>query len=343
MAEIKDWENTAAGNDQGTPPDYAPENATPIPSVNNIIRELQAAVRLNYEEPGWRDLGDAVTHISADTFEVPGNQTAYYFVGQRVKVTDGGGTVYGTVSAVTVPANTQVEVAVDASGVLTSPITSVEVGPVLYDKNTTGAEDMHVLVGDGVGNLKDSDREINDSYTPELDTPPSPDTSLNVATMRALEDALRTTQAGATDSFTPNIYTDTHAGGSVTYASQTGSIYTVGDLVFVNVYITITNASNVPDDNEQIKIGGIPAGFECYDPNSRQQTVGMVYEYNFTSGATSGVPDGGVCAVIDSGDNYFTLKQPSRSGNGSMINVVGGAIKDDTHIRFSGVYRRAAA
>jgi len=125
MSNISTWDETAGGNNTGSPPDFAPENGTTIGSLNNIIRELQASVRRFYQNPDWRDLGDIPTLVSGTQFSVSGDQTAFYVIGQRVQMIDSS-TLYGSISGVTLGANTTVTVVWDV-GALAVP-TQVFVG-----------------------------------------------------------------------------------------------------------------------------------------------------------------------------------------------------------------------
>ena len=49
MSDISQWATTAAGNDTGAPPDNAPEGMPPS-GVNDVIREIQAAVARQYAD-----------------------------------------------------------------------------------------------------------------------------------------------------------------------------------------------------------------------------------------------------------------------------------------------------
>jgi len=104
---VKNWENNAAGNDQGSVPQWAPEGKTPIASVNDIIRENQAAVRVFYENPEWRDMGHTIEYVSPNEFRVTGGtgsgDISLYVIGQRVRMAtnvDPEIYFYGTISAI---------------------------------------------------------------------------------------------------------------------------------------------------------------------------------------------------------------------------------------------------
>lgn len=125
MTDISDWENTAAGNNKGSTPDYMPESATAVKEVNNWGREVQAGIRRFYEAPDWRDFGHTTTFVDATHFDVtPGGSGAMYVVGQRIRVTDGSGTLYTTIAGI---ATDRIQT-VDN---LTAPVTAVAVGPDL--------------------------------------------------------------------------------------------------------------------------------------------------------------------------------------------------------------------
>lgn len=97
MAEISDWSNLAAGN-TGSVPDFAPEGMAPS-GVNDVIREMQAAIRRFVENAQWFDWGFTHTRLTSSSFSLPGNYTDLYQVGRRVKLS-GSADAYATVSAV---------------------------------------------------------------------------------------------------------------------------------------------------------------------------------------------------------------------------------------------------
>lgn len=113
----------------GSPPDFAPENATTIADFNNIIRELQAAIRRDYENPDWRDLGHVPSLVSATVLSVPGDQTAFYVINQRIRVTDST-TLYGTIVSVVFGAATNITIIFDSGALSVPTVVSVGVNPV---------------------------------------------------------------------------------------------------------------------------------------------------------------------------------------------------------------------
>jgi hypothetical protein len=121
---IKDYSTTAANNTL-TPPNGAPEGMA-AGLVNNTIRQVMADTRLFYESGGWCDLGHVPTYVSATSFTIPTDVTAFYTVGRRIRMYGAiMGTLYGfiTASAYSAP-NTTVTVVLD-SGSLTSNLSSV--------------------------------------------------------------------------------------------------------------------------------------------------------------------------------------------------------------------------
>ncbi len=129
---IKNY-STVASNNNATPPNGAPEGATYVNQLTDIIRQERADIREWYETPGWRDLGHTPTFVSSTSFSVTGNQTASYFINQRIRITDTS-TLYGTISNVAFTTVTTVTVTLD-SGSITSSISAVAVG--LGDANRT--------------------------------------------------------------------------------------------------------------------------------------------------------------------------------------------------------------
>ena len=132
---IKDYSTTAANNTL-TPPNGAPEGMA-AGLVNNTIRQVMADTRLFYESGGWCDLGHVPTYVSATSFTIPTDVTAYYTVGRRIRVY---GTIMGTfygyiVSSAYSSPNTTVTVVLD-SGALTSNLSRVDLS--FFEQLTTG-------------------------------------------------------------------------------------------------------------------------------------------------------------------------------------------------------------
>ena len=345
MSDLSTWKPTSEGNNTGAPPDHAVENGTTIAELNNCMREDQAAVRRWYEDPAWRDYGDDgadIKRIDDTTFEVPGDQTALYYVGQRVKILNNG-TKLATIESISIATgDTQITCELDGASVIDDNPTQIYAGTP-KDGSEVGGLAGALAKADGVGNLITEGNVVSDTYTPLQEVPPDPDTSLNVPTMRGLEDALRT----ASGTFTPKLYTsDNITPDNIVYSTQEGSYYTIGDLVYVTIRITLTAAGDLNNSNNELLIGRTtapPAGvdLDAYDPNGNDQSVGPVYEYSFKSGTADGVPDGGVCAWINNGASVIALKQPARDSSGTMISVIAQGVQSTTTIRFSGCYRRA--
>jgi hypothetical protein len=135
---IKDYSTTAANNTL-TPPNGAPEGMA-AGLVNNTMRQLMADTRLFYEGGGWCDLGHVPTYVSATSFTIPTDVTAYYTVGRRIRVY---GTIMGTfygyiVSSAYSSPNTTVTVVLD-SGALTSNLSRVDLS--FLEENATLSKD----------------------------------------------------------------------------------------------------------------------------------------------------------------------------------------------------------
>jgi hypothetical protein len=122
---IKDYSTTAANNTL-TPPNGAPEGMA-AGLVNNTIRQVMADTRSFYESGGWCDLGYVPTYVSATSFTIPTDVTAFYSVGRRIRLYGPiMGTFYGFITAsVYSSPNTTVTVVLD-SGTLTSNLSRVD-------------------------------------------------------------------------------------------------------------------------------------------------------------------------------------------------------------------------
>ena len=132
---IKDY-STIAANNTLTPPNGAPEGMA-AGLVNNTIRQVMADTRSFYESGGWCDLGHVPTYVSATSFTIPTDVTAYYTVGRRIRFY---GTIMGTfygyiVSSAFSSPNTTVTVILD-SGALTSNLSRVDLS--FFEQLTTG-------------------------------------------------------------------------------------------------------------------------------------------------------------------------------------------------------------
>ncbi len=124
MSDIKTWGPNASDQNSLGVPDSAPENATTVADLNDVIRELQAAVRRHYDAPEWRDLGHTPTFVATDQFSVGAGEGASYIVGQRIRITDAT-TFYGTITNVS---GETVTVAADGADVISGSISAVAVG-----------------------------------------------------------------------------------------------------------------------------------------------------------------------------------------------------------------------
>ncbi len=133
MSKISEWSKTAADNNSASP-DGAPEGMAPS-GVNDTIRENMAQIRTQWEDAQWFDLGDVPTRTDNDTFTVPGDKTAEYHVGRRLKLTDAT-TIYATISAVAFGSVTTVDVTTD-SGNLSASLTAVALGIVTVTNTGT--------------------------------------------------------------------------------------------------------------------------------------------------------------------------------------------------------------
>jgi len=137
MSDFKDYANLAAGN-ADAPPDGAPEGMTRS-SVNNVIREMMAAQRRDWEGTAvgggeWRNPieGETLARISATQIRVVGvDATAFFPVGRKLKITHATGnpvycfvsvSAFGTDTDITVENFDDIapddEIRVDADGIL---------------------------------------------------------------------------------------------------------------------------------------------------------------------------------------------------------------------------------
>jgi len=91
------------------------------------------------EASEWVSSGLTPTYVGATQFTFAGDQTTTYHVGRRLKITDGGGTIYGRISASSYGApNTTITIVTD-SGTLTNPVTAVQYGLVAFASTSSPA------------------------------------------------------------------------------------------------------------------------------------------------------------------------------------------------------------
>lgn len=125
MANIKDWKTTASQNN-ATPPDGAPEGMT-AGAINDVIREVMAAVRRQFEDV-YFNWGLTTVYVSGTQFRIDGvDATGVFAVGRRVRaVGSSTGTITGQVTTVSFATNTSVTVSWD-SGTLQNETLSISI------------------------------------------------------------------------------------------------------------------------------------------------------------------------------------------------------------------------
>jgi hypothetical protein len=94
---IKDWSTTPSEN-SNAPPFGAPEGWLPS-DANDVIRQLMASVRSQFEEGGWFDYGHDLTRLGGNSFAAQGDRVEVYSLGRKVRVSGTStGVHYGEVS-----------------------------------------------------------------------------------------------------------------------------------------------------------------------------------------------------------------------------------------------------
>jgi hypothetical protein len=151
---MKDWSTTAASNATIASNSGINWQEGQAPStVNDSARAMMSDVRAWYEAAEWIDLGHAPTYASGTSFTVPGDKTAIYTVGRRVKVYNGTSTFYATISAVSFSTNTTVTVVNDGSA-LSGALSTVAVGiqNPTNDSEPRTHNGVHTFVNDATFN-----------------------------------------------------------------------------------------------------------------------------------------------------------------------------------------------
>lgn len=121
------WSTTAANNATAATNINWQEGQAPS-TVNDSARQMMADVATWFQNGAeWINMGDTPTYVSGTQFTVPGNLTARYSVGRRVRASVTAGTVYGTITVSAYTSLTTVTLALD-SGALDAGLSEVDVG-----------------------------------------------------------------------------------------------------------------------------------------------------------------------------------------------------------------------
>jgi hypothetical protein len=121
------WSPTAANNATAATNINWAEGQAPS-TVNDSARQMMADIATWFQNGAeWLNMGDVPTYVSGTQFTIPGNLTARYPVGRRVRASVTAGTVYGTINASAYTSLTTVTVTWD-SGALDSGLSEVDVG-----------------------------------------------------------------------------------------------------------------------------------------------------------------------------------------------------------------------
>jgi len=123
MSAISTWSTTAANNNLA-PPDGWPEGQAPS-TVNDVGREMIAALRTQFEDAQWFNDGKTKTRVSTTQFRIDGEDvTSAYHVGRRVKfVGTLTGTIYGIISVTAFSTDTTVTIVWDSGSLSNETLT----------------------------------------------------------------------------------------------------------------------------------------------------------------------------------------------------------------------------
>ena len=124
---VRAWSTTAASNGTADSDINAAEGCPPS-AVNDAERQMMAKIKNTLMGIEYLDHGYTATFATTTTFASPGDLTAIYLAGRRLKF-DCSATLYGTVrSASYVASNTTVTMVMDSSTTLSSSLSAVYVG-----------------------------------------------------------------------------------------------------------------------------------------------------------------------------------------------------------------------
>ena len=121
--KIGRWSTTAANNN-ATPPDGWPEGQAPS-TVNDCARENMAAIKTAMQDMDFFDHDFTPTFINANSFSVPGDQTARIVAGRQLKLFDATTHVRAIGSA---SFTTVTTISLGAGTALTSSLSSFAIG-----------------------------------------------------------------------------------------------------------------------------------------------------------------------------------------------------------------------
>ena len=126
---IEQWSATPASNTQANPVGFDGDRDRPS-DLEGWAWDKMGSVRQWYEVAEWIDYGTTPVYVSATTFTLATDLTAFFQVGRRIKLYGSTmGTFYGTISSSTYSSpNTTVVVNVDNGDVLTNNLSRVWYG-----------------------------------------------------------------------------------------------------------------------------------------------------------------------------------------------------------------------
>ena len=134
---------------------------------------------------------------------------------------------------------------------------------------------------------------------------------------------------GTLTTFTPTVL----VGGSetgITYASQFGNYNRIGNIIYFNIYVTLTSKGG---GSGTISLGGLPVASETSSNNNNALVVGDAAGLVITAGES-------LAARIDSNSSTISLKQWNATSGPSGLQD--GDIGNTFHINVSGHYFVAA-
>lgn len=235
MSDIKDFSPTAANNNSA-PPDGAPEGMAPS-TVNNVIREVMAAIRRQWDEAEWFNDGITATFASGTEFTLPTDETDRYHVGRRIRAEGSTtGTIYGKITA--------------------STFTTVSEITVEWDTGSLQNEALEISLSiiSAVNNSIDYDALADDLSREYIDFDQAP--AAGGALGRLIFDATRgTLQYGVSANFNLEIGQEQ----LVLFRNNTGSTITKGKVVYgtgsTGTNLTAALADNTSDATSERILG----------------------------------------------------------------------------------------
>lgn len=248
-------------------------------------------------------LGTTPTYIGASSFSVAGDQTLIYTPGRRVKITDSGGTKYGTIATSVYTSVTTITLDANSDS-LASPTASLSYGIINF---SIASSSLSIL---------DEDNLVSDS-------------ALALPTQQSVKAYIDAAIAGI-DSFANYVPTLSFGGAStgLTYTDQNGSYTKIGRVVFFQADLLV----NAVGSSTGVAAISLPVTPSENISNSGRAVIGNVI---FTGLNTNWV---NVVGEIQGNSSVVTLYGNAAAAASNRTEIDNADFTTGTFIAVSGFY-----